>query len=81
MLEELTPRQLEEWRVYAELIEPIGEERADLRMGILAAVTANLWRGKRGRKAKPLDFMPFRESPRITDPDDIEDYFRSLCRR
>ena len=37
-------------------LEPFGEERADLRSGIVAAVTANVWRGK-GRAAQPKDFM------------------------
>ena len=36
-------------------IEPIGEERADLRAGIIAATIA----GSQGARAKPIDFMPF----------------------
>lgn len=40
-------------------MEPFGEERADLRMGILAATIANVNRGKKGKSYKPTDFMPF----------------------
>ena len=36
-------------------IEPIGEERSDLRAGIIAATVA----GAHGSRAKPIDFMPF----------------------
>lgn len=39
-------------------LEPFGEERADLRMGILASVMANAWRGKGQKPFKPRDFMP-----------------------
>lgn len=40
-------------------LEPFGEERADLRMAILAAVIANASRTKRGsRRYRPKDFMP-----------------------
>lgn len=53
----LSAPQLQEWVAYYEL-EPFGEERADLRAGIIAATSANVWR-KKGRPAlKPRDFMP-----------------------
>lgn len=39
-------------------VEPWGEERADLRMGILASTMANLWSSKTSRPSKPKDFMP-----------------------
>lgn len=35
-------------------VAPFGEERADLRMGILASTIANC----HGNKTKPFDFMP-----------------------
>ena len=56
MLGELTAEQFAEWAEYATL-EPWGEVRADLRAGIVAAVTANVWRSK-STPAKPSDFMP-----------------------
>ncbi len=56
MLRELTARQYAEWQVIYG-IEPWGEWRADLRMGILATavVAPHL---KPGAKTKPADFMP-----------------------
>ena len=38
--------------------EPYGEERADLRAGIVASTIANVNRGKGVRAFKPSDFMP-----------------------
>ncbi len=45
-----------EWIAYNQL-EPIGEERADLRAGIIASTVANVHRGKR-KAFKASDFMP-----------------------
>jgi hypothetical protein len=40
-------------------MDPWGEERADLRAGIIASVIANVNRGRRStRRFKPADFMP-----------------------
>lgn len=50
-------RILREWYDYATL-EPFGEERADLRAGIVASTIANVFRGKRQRPFKPAYFMP-----------------------
>ena len=55
LLAELSSRQIGEWLAYFQL-EPFGEERADLRAGIIAAANANLW--VKGRKLRPADFMP-----------------------
>lgn len=57
MLEEMSWDDFELWAQYA-TVEPFGEHRADLRAGIIAAVVANSNMGKRGRPAKPADFMP-----------------------
>lgn len=47
-----------EWMQYYEL-EPFGEERADLRAGIIAATVANCLARKKGRPAfRVTDFMP-----------------------
>lgn len=40
-------------------LEPFGEERADLRSGILASVMSNRWRGKGESASQPRDYMPF----------------------
>ena len=39
-------------------MEPWGEERADLRAGIVAATMANCHAGKRGKAFEARDFMP-----------------------
>ncbi len=57
MLAEMTSAQFAEWMAYAQL-EPWGEERADLRAGIIASTQANVMRGKKGKPFKPQDFMP-----------------------
>lgn len=58
MLARLPWRVWSEWQTFAAL-EPFGEERADLRAGIVAATIANyLARGKGKPAFKPRDFMP-----------------------
>ncbi len=57
MLAEMTSPQFAEWLAYSRL-EPWGEERADLRMGIVAQTIANTNRGKNQKPYKPQDFMP-----------------------
>lgn len=57
MLEEITSRQLSEWMAYNE-IEPFGEDRDDLRMGIIASTIANVNRSNGKKPYKPQDFMP-----------------------
>ena len=57
MLSEISSRQFAEWMAYAQL-EPFGEERDDLRMGIVASTIANVNRGKDKKPYKPSDFMP-----------------------
>ena len=54
-------REFAEWQAYYEL-EPWGEERADLRAGIVASTIANVNRGK-GKSFKPGDFMPEFDKP------------------
>jgi hypothetical protein len=39
-------------------VEPFGEERGDLRAGIVAATVANANRGKNSKPYAPGDFMP-----------------------
>lgn len=57
MLAEITSVQFAEWMAYSRL-EPWGEERDDLRMGIVASVIANSNRAKERKPFKPTDFMP-----------------------
>jgi len=55
----MSSRLLSEWMAYS-AVEPWGEERADLRMGILASVIANTQRDPKKRREpwRPEDFMP-----------------------
>jgi len=57
MLAEMTSLQLSEWMAYSKL-EPWGEEREDLRMGIVASTIANVNRPKGKKPYKPTDFTP-----------------------
>ena len=57
MLRGMTCRQWSEWKEYASL-EPFGEERADLRMGILASLVANIVRKRGHAPMRPQQFMP-----------------------
>lgn len=58
LLAELSSQQLAEWIAYFQL-EPWGEERADLRAGIVASTIANVNRSAKQRKAfEPKEFMP-----------------------
>lgn len=59
-MERVSSAELSEWIEYYRL-EPFGEERADLRAGIVASTIANCHVGKRGKAFKPSDFMPFFE--------------------
>lgn len=54
---EIDAAEFAEWRAYYEL-EPWGQERADLRAGIVASVIANTAPGRHGKAFMPVDFMP-----------------------
>ena len=64
LLSRLSSRQISEWMAYY-AIEPFGEERADLRMAILASLIANVNRdpAKRREPFTPAEFMPDFGSP------------------
>lgn len=68
----MSGQQFFEWIEFSQL-EPFGDERADLRMGILAASLINnlamMWTGE-NPGAKPEDFMPNFEETQA-DPVDI----------
>jgi hypothetical protein len=59
MLARMSASELAEWRAF-DLVEPIGEPRADLRAGIVAAV---LWNANFESKKTPFDFMPYTAGP------------------
>lgn len=57
----VSARELMEWQAYAGLYGPVDPQaRADLRMAIMAALTAEIHRDPKQRKEpyKPEEFMP-----------------------
>lgn len=80
MLEAIDSRELSEWIAYAEL-EPFGEERADLRAGIIASTNVNLWRSKGQPACRADAFMPKFDREEKAAPAIIPfvDYFRTLA--
>ena len=62
LLQRVSSRELGEWMAY-ERIEPFGETRADLRVGMLTSLTANINRKKGATPFTPQDFMPFLDRP------------------
>lgn len=73
MLREMGARQLYEWFAFSS-IEGFGEKRADLRMGILASLIANV---HRDAKRKPTPFRPKDFIPR-TKEDEARDAAQDL---
>lgn len=57
LLSRISSRELTEWRAYCAL-EPFGEERADLRAGIVASTMANVFRRSGTKPYKAQEFMP-----------------------
>lgn len=59
LLARISSRELTEWQAYYRL-EPFGEERADLRAGIIASTMANTARDpkKHSKPFEPREFMP-----------------------
>lgn len=69
MLASIPSRLLSEWMAFAEL-EPFGDERADLRAGIVASTIVNVNRAQGTPPVKPADFMPkFEEQVEPAGPD------------
>lgn len=73
----MSSREFSEWIAYSG-IEPWGEDRADLRAGILASLTANINRGKGAKPFRPSDFMPYRNHDKKAE--EVED-LKSFLRR
>jgi len=57
LLNRISSKELSEWIAFYS-IEPFGEDREDLRMGILASTIANSNRGKNTKPFTPQDFIP-----------------------
>jgi hypothetical protein len=54
-MDEIDSAELSEWMAFDQL-DPIGQDREDLRMGILASTIVSAAHPK--SKCRPLDFMP-----------------------
>jgi hypothetical protein len=52
----MSAAELQRWWAFYQL-EPWGEARGDMRMGILASALVNVWISK-GQKTTPSDFIP-----------------------
>lgn len=70
MLETMTAQTLRRWRAFDE-ITPFGDERADLRMGILGSHLANIHIQK-GRRYKPTDLIPNFRRPQQQSVSEME---------
>jgi len=79
MLAHMTSRQYAEWIAYYTQ-DPFGEQRADLRCGILAATVNNRWRGKYEAATSPRDYMPFAGTRQQT-PKEIKAALRSVLKQ
>lgn len=77
LLGAMTSEQLAWWEAYFR-VEPFGEERADLRMAILAALIANANRDpkKRRKPYTPADFMP--QFGDETEPQDVAEKAKAI---
>jgi hypothetical protein len=60
LLARIDSAELTEWMAF-DALEPFGEERADLRTGIIAAVTANHSFNPPQQQRRPSDYMLFSE--------------------
>jgi hypothetical protein len=67
--ERIESHELTEWQIY-EAIEPFGEQRADLRAGIIASTIANVNRGKGQKAFTATDFMPYLEKEQEQSAED-----------
>lgn len=76
--EEIDAAEFVEWCAYYAL-EPWGQERADLRAGIIASVVANVAPGRAKKAFTPQDFMPRYDAPvrgKQMSSSDIQAVFR-----
>lgn len=60
LLRSLTAKQFQEWQAFYTL-DPFGDQRGDLRSGIVSAVIANAFRSKNTNPIEPSQFMPYLE--------------------
>lgn len=67
----MSSREFSQWMAFSRL-EPFGDERADLRNGIIAATIANTNLKKGQKPYTPLDFIPrFSNKPKQSSADQL----------
>lgn len=74
LLRRISSQELTGWMAYYRF-KPFGEERADLRSGVAASAIVNTLRAahfKDPEMTTPHDFMPFTETPELTDDERAE---------
>lgn len=72
-----------EWMDYATR-KPFGDERADLRIGMMASALLNIQLAKGQRRTWPIDFMPFskeHKSRAKQTPDQMAGILKGLVRQ
>jgi hypothetical protein len=81
LLARISSAELTEWMAF-DAIEPFGDERADLRAGIVAAVTANHSFAPPSKPKRPSDYMLFgdQKEPEPVLLDDPEEQARLIKR-
>lgn len=72
----MSAAEFAEWGAYYSL-EPFGEDRADLRMGILACATLSP-HVRKGKKLKPSDFIPRFAPKQPQTPKEISKSLRKI---
>ena len=76
MYEDLTAEELLDWEIgYA--IDPWGEERADLRIGLLCSLTDACHRTK-GHADPPLSYMPYVKALQEPKPQQNDEDLREV---
>ena len=88
MMSEMSWEEFREWMAYGMIIEPFGEERGDLRAGIIssAVVNCNIDPSK-SKLTSPVDFMPTfgqksstKSKPsHLKDPDEWGEYLDGIA--
>ncbi len=63
--QQMSARELMEWVAF-DAVEPIGEQRGDIRSAIVAATVANCHRDHRKPPFALHEFMPFVDKPKPT---------------
>jgi len=76
LLDRLTCAEWCEWLAFFSL-EPFGDERADLRAGIVASTISNRLRSKGEKALQPHEFMPYYTAPQQT-PEEIQRALRTF---